>query len=541
MDRTPKAKSRKLSCKPVKCDTKEDDEDPSSPILIPANLSQTSTPTQQSKLLPQIDDYSPVYMLSTQESQDDIDVIWDWNSPQTKHHSRFVRKQKRLLLPQSPKVPMKKHPSNNQIQTFNEIKEQMEALKQTILNSKDLDETDTELNGACESFHLDIDNNGDNNCNSKNPVQKEDIGFDNLFEDDFMEEQLLLCSQEIESKFQQNMAQRNLGSLLTCDANEFYNEPKKSMFKFKPISLDCNKNLNNFVGISSNINSRINIPSTSYSNSGPSYSNLGPSSSNSGPSYNAQSNSSAINTPLYNNKVLPQKIPINKIFPNINTTTTNNQSNVNVPELNLKESRSAITNLKYEDKCLADDSFEQALAEFDDEDIELLTQAECLPSKSAESYSSNDHSGNSSKENELLTKYLGRNYNTSSSTGGILSASNKSNNIRDSENVMVSKNTLDEIEKKRLQALAKLEAKRKHLICSTKQETFVECETSPIKCSPEEIEQKRLQAIAKREAKMKQEIIEKNRLEALKRLEMNKRKRTLKPNCSLPRRTDYSS
>lgn len=46
-----------------------------------------------------------------------------------------------------------------------------------------------------------------------------------------------------------------------------------------------------------------------------------------------------------------------------------------------------------------------------------------------------------------------------------------------------------------------------------------------MKCSPEEIEQKRLQALAKLHAKKKQDAIEKKKQEALKRLEVNKRKR----------------
>lgn len=49
-------------------------------------------------------------------------------------------------------------------------------------------------------------------------------------------------------------------------------------------------------------------------------------------------------------------------------------------------------------------------------------------------------------------------------------------------------------------------------------------------CSPEEIEQKRLQALAKREAKRQQEIIEQKRQEALKKLELNRQKSGI--NCT---------
>ena len=50
-------------------------------------------------------------------------------------------------------------------------------------------------------------------------------------------------------------------------------------------------------------------------------------------------------------------------------------------------------------------------------------------------------------------------------------------------------------------------------------------EMSPIMCSPEEIEQKRLQALAKLQAKKNVDIIERNRKEAIKRLQMNKLKK----------------
>lgn len=65
---------------------------------------------------------------------------------------------------------------------------------------------------------------------------------------------------------------------------------------------------------------------------------------------------------------------------------------------------------------------------------------------------------------------------------------------------------------------------------------LVIAETSPIKCSPEEIEQKRRQALAKLEAK-KQSVIEKNRQEALKRLQLSRQRRALEGQNTLPRRT----
>lgn len=75
---------------------------------------------------------------------------------------------------------------------------------------------------------------------------------------------------------------------------------------------------------------------------------------------------------------------------------------------------------------------------------------------------------------------------------------------------------------------------RAPMIVKSCDSSFVE-ELSPVKCSPEEIEQKRLQALEKLQAKKKQQIIEKNRREALKRLEMSRKKKT-NSNVSLPRK-----
>lgn len=58
-------------------------------------------------------------------------------------------------------------------------------------------------------------------------------------------------------------------------------------------------------------------------------------------------------------------------------------------------------------------------------------------------------------------------------------------------------------------------------------------ESSPMKCSPQEIEQKRLLALEKLESKKRQQIIEKNRQEALKRLAKNRKKTTLPRNLNV--------
>ncbi|CAH2009927.1 unnamed protein product [Acanthoscelides obtectus] len=86
-----------------------------------------------------------------------------------------------------------------------------------------------------------------------------------------------------------------------------------------------------------------------------------------------------------------------------------------------------------------------------------------------------------------------------------------------------------EIEKKRLEALAKLKSKQQ--ISQVTNDV-----TSPMQCSPEEIEKKRREALAKREAKRQQEIIDRKRQEALKRLEMNRMKNATNVKSSLTSR-----
>lgn len=72
---------------------------------------------------------SPLQIACTQESSDNIDVVWDWNSPQAKKQPRKC--QKRLLV-QSPKVPLKRHPSANSVQEFEKLREELKSLREQL-------------------------------------------------------------------------------------------------------------------------------------------------------------------------------------------------------------------------------------------------------------------------------------------------------------------------------------------------------------------------------------------------------------------------
>ncbi|KAF7279994.1 hypothetical protein GWI33_006510 [Rhynchophorus ferrugineus] len=105
----------------------------------------------------------------------------------------------------------------------------------------------------------------------------------------------------------------------------------------------------------------------------------------------------------------------------------------------------------------------------------------------------------------------------------------------------ISKDLLEEIERKRLEAKAKLEAKRKHEIPFSQTNDAADSKftfllEAPLKCSQDEIEKKRLQALAKLEAKRQQDLIQKKKLDALKRLEQSRRKNALSVKHSLSKK-----
>lgn len=77
------------------------------------------------KLDSDLDDYYPC----TQDEFENRDVLWDWNSPQAKQ-----KKQKRRLIlkqSQSPKLPIRRHPSNNNVM-FEKLKDELLALRNDI-------------------------------------------------------------------------------------------------------------------------------------------------------------------------------------------------------------------------------------------------------------------------------------------------------------------------------------------------------------------------------------------------------------------------
>lgn len=176
-----------------------------------------TTPSKPNNKIRLENEYSPIFIPNTQEAAAEIDVVWDWNSPQTK--TKVLRKPIRSTLTQSPKLPIKRQHSNTQIQSINKLKEELDALRDEISNTNDIHESNATRLPKCK-YSIDF---------KENKIEDE---IKEIFEDDSIEEQLLLCSQEVEKTFNLEHQQKQLP---TCDKTETkekhnFNVPKIENF-----------------------------------------------------------------------------------------------------------------------------------------------------------------------------------------------------------------------------------------------------------------------------------------------------------------------
>lgn len=141
---------------------------------------------------------SPVHIACTQEGCDNVDVVWDWNSPQSKRQPK--KSQKRLMLSQSPKIPVKRHPSNNQIQNFEKLREELHALREAIALPDN--EESLVLSPVEEAEYKDV---SDDQTMHEVPPLTQDIFMEANDEDlfnDSADEDLVFCTQKIEAELE---------------------------------------------------------------------------------------------------------------------------------------------------------------------------------------------------------------------------------------------------------------------------------------------------------------------------------------------------
>ncbi|KRT78228.1 hypothetical protein AMK59_7263, partial [Oryctes borbonicus] len=172
---TPKSKRNSLTRKVRRFNENDDSTSKRS-----TNTYLEKTPTQ--RRLSVGNDCSPVYIPQTQEVLEQLDVGWDWNSPKTKHkQKRSIQKRTSTSGHQSPK-PIRRHTSNNELESYNKLKHELEALKNQLVESRFNDKN------ALKLVSQDKINEHQTKLNN----------VDDLFGDDSLEEEMILQSQKIE-------------------------------------------------------------------------------------------------------------------------------------------------------------------------------------------------------------------------------------------------------------------------------------------------------------------------------------------------------
>lgn len=121
-------------------------------------------------------------MSCTQEGFENIDVVWDWNSPQSKKIPK--KSQKRLALAPSPIKTLKRHVSNNSIQGFEKIQEELRLLKEEIAAIEH--EETLELSPIEEAKYKD-DSNSVNNIELESFMNENEDIFDDSFDEQLLD------------------------------------------------------------------------------------------------------------------------------------------------------------------------------------------------------------------------------------------------------------------------------------------------------------------------------------------------------------------
>ncbi|GLV43329.1 hypothetical protein CBL_03872 [Carabus blaptoides fortunei] len=138
---------------------------------------------------------SPFTMRFTQDSaDDDLDVIWDWDSPQSKNN-RYL--QRRRILHASPNVPQKRIPFAKGLPMFGSLKAELEELTSKL---------NAPVSENCDSNESCLVIEDDGICLKPDTVTSPVNSKDNsdLFDDDSFDAEMIKCSQQVEKAFFEN-------------------------------------------------------------------------------------------------------------------------------------------------------------------------------------------------------------------------------------------------------------------------------------------------------------------------------------------------
>ncbi|XP_044745428.1 uncharacterized protein LOC123307258 [Coccinella septempunctata] len=381
------------------------------------------------------------------DSQENVDVSWDWDSPKNIRPKVLRVKKREIQIHKSPILAPKKTSQKDHIKNYEKLKQELQALRDEIARTDDclplspVDEqmfreesVNTDINSFIEEQYYHIENQEIEALKTEKQITKQCVNktVNELFDDDY-DEQLYLCTQMIE------------------------------------------ENLN---GFNKTENYKINGNHTIYTND------------------------------------------VNK---NIEISSSEKQHAQNSEDAGCSNfiSVDLVNREKNLESKSIDDSFDALLLEFKDEDIDTLSQttdkhSSIVPHK----FQSKNTTNLSFKRtiSDANVQYISQ----ASAPPTLHKTGFQRTQSFDNDNLP--KHVMEDIERKRKEALARLmerKDKEKRLLLTP---TNSSSDNSIMKCSPDEIEKKRLQAKAIREAKQR-DIIERNRQEAIRRLKMNRRKR----------------
>ncbi|CAH1133776.1 unnamed protein product [Ceutorhynchus assimilis] len=447
---------------------------------------------------------------STEEFRDDVNVLWDYNSPQSKPKSKGRTSDKKKLKLEnyimSPRAPLRRHLSDNdkQIikQDFCKLREEMKALKAAL--AKPDHETSLVISPREERFFkIDLEESP--------PDDFDDImNFDPF--DDNMDNQLLTFSQQIEE------------NPINCDINgtkvksrlekpDVFNDSfDNAMGDFDSDILD---QMTQVMDIEQAKNASDNKQTvTFYHSPGKSTQCI--------QSFNSELSQEKLQEIEKKRLEALAKLEAKK---RLNPNRTATQENKHVPNFKC-DSKSELSEEKLQE--IIEKKRLEALAKLEankkrldpDKTVEIATFS---PEKHNFPCISKDEI--EKKRLEAMAKLHANKKRVEPNKPKVTDIIHCTPEDRTTKPVQTFNfdNNLQEIEKKRLEALAKLEANKRRPE-SNKAPESTSSSNSPLHCTPEEIEKKRLEALAKREAKRQQDIIEKKKLEALKRREESRKK-----------------
>lgn len=188
-----RSRGSRLQCKNVTSKTEKEKvikpqvESKKTPVLNTTPIAKRSLPKDD---MEDEGHLSPFFMKFTQDSGDDeVDVVWDWDSPRSKGtNTRGLNR--RRILHSSPNFPKIKTVQSSSLPRFNSLKAELEQFANQLNHQED-----------CQ-FDDDLFLKPATPPNAATPPNVQEI--EDLFNDDSFNEEMIKCSQQVEEAYKLN-------------------------------------------------------------------------------------------------------------------------------------------------------------------------------------------------------------------------------------------------------------------------------------------------------------------------------------------------